>query len=226
MLPEGLIMLSNVRLSFPWIIEPQVRVFDKGETKISYSCDLIMTPEHEGYKAFMLQVAKVATGKWSKDGVKVLEMNKQHSNKRCYGSGDEKIGQKTMTVWDGYAGNVYITATRDPKYGAPQLYKSDGKPVDPLNTMEYNQVARTMYGGCRVNCIVKPWAQDHPTGGRAIRSELVAVQFAGHDDVFGEAKPELSGVFAPVQVSENPNVESTAMPSAPFGELPDFLSVG
>jgi hypothetical protein len=54
-----------------------------------------------------------------------------------------------------------------------------------------------MYGGCRVNVAVKPWLQENKHG-RGIRADLVAVQFAGDDQAFGEGRTDASNMFGAV----------------------------
>jgi hypothetical protein len=63
--------------------------------------------------------------------------------------------------------------------------------------MAYQALTRQMYGGCRVNVAVKPWLQENKHG-RGIRADLVAVQFAGDDQAFGEGAVDASGMFGAV----------------------------
>jgi hypothetical protein len=136
---------------------------------------------------------------------------------RCYGVGTEKVNKKTFKPYDGYAdAGAVFTAGRD---SAPQMIQADGSPVDPANTMAYQQLARKMYGGCRVNAAVKPWLQDNKHG-RGIRCDLIAVQFANDDTPFGEGSVDASSLCgAPAGFG------AVAMPAAPFAQpgLPSFL---
>ena len=220
---SDIIYLSNVRLSFPHLAEPQRQVNEQtGKERISYNCEFILTPDHAGFKQFMAHFASMAQDKWKEHANAVMNLINGDRRSRCFGRGEEKVNKKTMQPYDGYAGNIYITAGRDQP---PQMIQPDGAPVDPANTMAYQALARKMYGGCRVNAAVKPWIQDNQHG-RAIRCDLVAVQFAADDAPFGEGKVDASSMFGAVQQAAGfgpTGGAQAAMPAAPFGGLPSFL---
>lgn len=214
---DGIIMLSGVRLSFPNLVAPQKTKRDDGSDRISYNAEFIMLPNHPGWAAFMTRVGALAVEKWKEHASNVLDMVNKDRKKRSYGSGAEKVNQKTFKVYDGYEGMLFITAGREQP---PQIIQADGSPVDPANTMAYQALTRKMYGGCRVNVAIKPWLQDNKYG-RAIRCDLVAVQFAGDDSPFGEGAVDASGLFTPVATQEAaPVVPGFAMPAAPFQQAP------
>lgn len=217
---SDIIYLSNVRLSFPHIAEPQrQRNEATGQERVSYNCELLMTPDHAGMAQFMKKVGDMAIAKWGEHAQAVLNMVQQDRKKRCFGRGEEKVNQKTFQPWDGYAGHVFITAGRDQP---PQIIMTDGTPVDPSNSMQYLAITRQMYGGCRVNAAVKPWLQDNKHG-RGIRCDLVAIQFAGDDKAFGEGSTDVSSMFGAVQNAPAAAPAAQGMPGAPFA-MPSFLS--
>jgi hypothetical protein len=217
-----IVFLSNVRLSFPHLAEPQKQVNEvNGNTRISYNCEFLMPQDHPGFQQFMARYGALALEKWKEHATNVMNMILQDRKIRCFGQGNEKVNKKTFQPYDGYAGNVYITAGRD---SAPQMIQADGTAIDPNNTMAYQTLARKMYGGCRVNAAVKPWAQDNKHG-RGIRCDLIAVQFAADDTPFGEGAADASNLFGAVQQAAVPGFAASAqpaMPAAPFG-LPSFL---
>jgi len=207
---SDLIFLSNVRLSFPHLAEPQRKVSpETGKERVSYSGDFIMAPDHPGFKQFMAKVNDMALAKWKEHAGTVMSMINADRKLRCYGDGMQKVNSKTFQTYDGYAGQVFITAGRDQP---PQIIQPDGTPVDPTNSMAYQALTRNMYGGCRVNVAVKPWLQENKHG-RGVRCDLVAVQFAGDDKAFGEGAVDASGMFGAV---------AAAAPAAPsfFGAAP------
>ena len=108
--------------------------------------------------------------------------------------------------------NVFITAGRDSQ---PQIIQADGSAIDPNNTMAYQQLTRKMYGGCRVNAAVKPWLQDNKHG-RGVRCDLVALQFAGDDQPFGEGAVDASNLFGSVAAKPAAAASSAGMPLPPF----------
>jgi hypothetical protein len=210
-----IIYLSNVRLSFPNLAEPQRRVNEQtGKERTSYNCELIMPEDHAGFKQFMQKYAEMALTKWAEHANQVMQIIQNDRKLRCFGRGEEKVNQKTFQPYDGYAGNFYITCGRETP---PQMIQLDGSAIDPNNTMAYQQLARKMYGGCRINAAVKPWLQENKHG-RGVRCDLVAVQFAGDDKAFGEGAVDASTMFGAVQTAAAPAAASTGMPG-----LPSFL---
>jgi hypothetical protein len=211
---SDVIFLSNVRLSFPHLAEPQKRVnAQTGKESVSYNCEFIMPADHQGFAQFMKRYGELALDKWKEHANTVMNMIQQDRKSRCYGKGEEKVNKKNFQPYDGYAGHVFITAGRDSQ---PQIIQADGSPIDPTNTMAYQQLTRKMYGGCRVNAAVKPWLQDN-SHGRGVRCDLIAIQFAADDTAFGEGAIDASSMFGTVSAAP-------AAPAAPaIPGLPPFM---
>ncbi len=205
---SDVIYITNARLSFPHLVEPQKQIGDGGKERISYNCELILPPTDPCFAAFMGKVQEMAVTKWKEHAAQTLAMINADRKLRCYGNGAEKVNKKTLQPYDGYAGNVYITAGRDTP---PQIIQADGKPVDPSNTMAYQQLTRAMYGGCYVNAAVKPWLQENKYG-RGVRCDLVAVQFAKPGEAFGEGAVDASGMFGAVASAPAPVGAAPSMP--------------
>lgn len=216
---SDIIFLSNVRLSFPHLAEPQRKVSpETGKERVSYSADFIMPADHAGFKAFMTKINEMALAKWKEHAAQVMQMINGDRKLRCFGDGNQKVNSKTFQPYDGYAGNLYVTAGRDTP---PQVIQADGSPIDPTNTMQYQALTRAMYGGCRVNVAVKPWLQENKHG-RGIRADLVAIQFAGDDKPFGEGAVDASAMFGAVQAAPAGFTAQPAAQAAPMG-LPPFM---
>lgn len=192
---SDVIYISNARLSFPNLVEPQKRVdASTGKERSSYNCELILAPTDPHFAAFMKKCGELALDKWKEHAQAVMQMIQNDRKLRCYGRGEEKVNQKTFQVYDGYVGNVYITVGNST---APQMIQADGTPVDPANTMAYQALARKLYGGCRVNAAIKPWCQENKHG-RGMRCDLVAIQFLKDDAAFGAGAVDTSGMFGAV----------------------------
>lgn len=227
---SDIIFLSNVRLSFPHLAEPQRQVNEQtGKERISYNCEFIMAQDHAGFQQFMQKYGALAVEKWKEHANTVMQMIQGDRKTRCYGRGEEKVNKKTFQPYDGYAGMGYISASRDKM---PQIIDASGNPIDPNNTMACQAEARKMYGGCFVNAVVKPWLQENKHG-RGIRCDFVAVQFFKDGAAFGEGAVDVSGMFgaapvAPAAAPAMPWATPPAMPAAPFpappAGLPSFLS--
>ena len=192
---SNVIFLSNVRLSFPHLTEPQKTVNEvTGSTRISYNAEFIMPESHPSFAQFLALYQRLMSESFAENAGVVMNMIAADRKLRCYGKGEEKVNKKTFTPYDGYAGNVYLTAGSERQ---PQVIQADGSPVDPTNTMAYQALTRAMYGGCKVNAAIKPWVQKNKHG-NGIRCDLVAIQFAGDDTPFGEGTPDVKGLFGAV----------------------------
>lgn len=228
------IYLSDVRLSFPNLVEPQVRVNEQtGEKRISYNCELLMPKEHPGFGQFMQVFANLAAEKGKEHAAALMQMIQSDRKSRCFGAGEEKVNKKTFQPYDGYAGMQFIsTGAKNP----PQMFDAAGKVVDSTNTMAWQAVARKLYGGCRVNAAVKPWWQNpNPAKqvGHGIRCDLIGIQFLRDDAPFGEGSVDASGMFgsvagaAPAPSFMAAPAAQQQMPAAPFGgqaKMPPFMT--
>ena len=208
-----IIFLSNVRLSFPQLVEPRASV--EGGVK-KYSADFIMAPDHAGFQQFMVEYAKLANEKWGANAQQVMQMIQQDRKLRCYGTGSEKIDKKTFQPYLGYANMVYISANKDQPC---QMIQADGKPIDPANTMAYQAMGRKMYGGCYVNAAVRPWLQENKHG-RGVRCDMVALQFAADGEPFGEGVADVSSLFGAVAAAPAAAPAPAGMPFPPFMGMP------
>lgn len=219
---NNLIYLSNVRLSFPHLVEPQTRTSETGKTSSAYNCELIMSKDHPGMAEFFKKYAELALKEWKDNTKTVMELIQQDRKSRCFGSGDEKINRKTFKPFDGYAGHIYLSVKRDT---APQIIQSDGKPIDPNNTMLYQQLTRKMYAGCYVNVAVRPWLQKpKATYGPGIRCDLIAIQFAKDGEPFGEGAVDVSPLFGATE--QTPAFISVPAPFETSGlGLPTFMTI-
>lgn len=205
------IYLSDVVLSFPKLVEASTNS-DFPNSPKKFSVDVILPPNHLGFSQFMGEVGKVAVEKWKENASNVLTVIQNDRRLRCFGNGAEKIKKDTFQPYEGYAGNVYISASSN-EDRPPQIVGPDGKPCDNANTMQRTAMARKLYGGCRVNVAVRPWAQDNQFG-RGMRCELIAVQFLADGTPFGEAPANVEGMFGTVQ---------TVPPLAPAGDIPPWM---
>jgi hypothetical protein len=230
------IYLSDVRLSFPHLAEPQKQRNEvTGKERISYNAEFIMPQTHPGWQKTMQVYGQMMVATFAEHASTVMQMIQNDRKLRGFGVGSEKINKKTFKPYDGYEGQMFITAGSERQ---PQIIQADGQPVDPMNTMAVQQLARKLYGGCRVNAAVKPWVQKNQHG-NGFRFDLVAVQFFKDDAPFGEGVVDASGLFGAVQPAAGPTASGAAlpgfmggfapapqMPAAPFGAppaLPSFL---
>ena len=222
--PE-IIFASNVRPSFPHLVEPHKGKMAAPTAVAKYSSDFLLPPDHPALKQFMQRYLELAQQKWGENANTVMQMIQSDRKLRCFGPGTEKVDKKTFKPYNGYEGNYFIAASRE---NAPQMIRADGSAVEASNTMEYQQLARKIYGGCYVNVALRPWIQENAFG-RGIRCDLVAIQFAKDGEAFGgdavDAAPMFGAVAAPATVPGFAAAPAPAMPAAPFAVpgMPSFM---
>ena len=216
---SDIIYLSNVRISFPKLVEPKTTKSDDGKVRTSWSADFILAPDSPQFKQFMQQCMTLATAEWKERTQTILGMIQSDRKSRCYGNGAEKISKTTLLPYDGYDGNAYVSAISNRQ---PQMIQPNGQPVDATNSMAYMAVARSIYGGCYVNAAIRIWIQDN-THGRAVRCDLVAIQFSKDGDAFGAGGADVTDMFGAVAAPSAAPAQS-AMPAAPFPGMPGMPS--
>jgi hypothetical protein len=105
----------------------------------------------------------------------------------------------------------------------PQIFDAQGNLVPPENTMVCKELARKMYGGCRVNAVVKPWCWVNKQGGNGISNDFLAIQFLADDTPFGEGQTDSSDLMgATPQAAQTPpaGFGPPGMPGAPTWTVP------
>lgn len=205
--------LSNVRISFPKLIEATASAGIPNAKK-QFGADFIMPASHPAFAQFMSEVGKMATEKWGANAGSVLQAVQTDRLKRCFGNGNEKTNKK-YEIHKGYEGMMYVSANSNEDRPPIICRTVDGSEIPNSNTMERSEFARKIYGGCYVNVALRPWAQDNQFG-RAIRCELIAVQFNADGPALGEAVADISGMFGAVQMPA-----AAVAPAMPF---PSFMN--
>lgn len=197
------VRFNNVRIAFPHLYEKQVPKGSPGATP-AFSADFIIDPlvNADEWKAFEQTLLALATNKWPEIAKEVLAAIAQDRKMRCYGKGQEKLHKTTMKPMDGFEGMLYVSGRNT---DTVDIYNQQGKLVDPKNALDVS--SKKIYGGCYVNMAVKLWPQDNAYG-RAIRGELVAVQFLRDGEPFAAHKVDTSGMFAPVEGAPEPTAGS------------------
>jgi len=223
---DDVIFLSNVRLSFPHLIEPQKQVSpETGKERISYNGDFIMPPDHAGFAQFMQRYGAMAAEKWKEHAAVILQMAMANKKLRCFGPGEEVINTKTFAIYKGYEGNFYLSCASD-KDHPPVIVKRDANGLaQPTHDMERQEAAKRFYGGCIVNVAVSAWLQDN-AGGRAPRCNLHAIEFVRDGEPLGDgaAAADIASMFAGV-AAPAPAAATGATPGAmAFPGMPSFLS--
>ena len=212
---QGIIYLTDVRLSFPHLLQAHASA-EGAEPK--FAADFILTPGNPGYEAVRARAWQLAQEKWADIAPQIFAQIEADRKLRNYGNETEKLDKKTMQPLNGYTGNLWIMANN--KY-QPQIVGTDGQVIDAANTMAVQAAAQKLYGGCYVNAAIRPWLQDNQFG-RAVRTDLVGIQFLRDGEPFGQGTPDISGGFgaiqgAPAPVGTVPGQTPGAVPQQGFG---------
>lgn len=161
------VMLSNVRLSFPDLFE--ARSFEQGKGPLKYRASFLMEPNSANHKNILKAAQEVAKEEWKDKAPAILKAASEDSKLKLLVDGNSK-------EYDGYAGMIVVSATRDSTKGRPLVIDKDKSPL--------TQTDGRPYGGCYVNAKIDLWAQNNKWG-KCIRASLLAVQFAKDGDAFG-----------------------------------------
>lgn len=195
---DHIVMLTNARLAFPNLWEPQgVRGDDR--SKPSFGGSFILTPDHPDIAKMRQAIAAVANAKWGERGPEILK-GLIAGDRVCLHNGD------TKTQYDGFAGNWFVStrsSTRPLIIGPDksQLSEADGKP----------------YAGCFVNAQIAIWAQDNQHGKR-VNAQLRGVQFLRDGDAFGGGGVADVDEFADVS-AESADADAPAVDAEGWGDL-------
>lgn len=164
---DGTILIKNVRLSYPHLFHPwsQNEFDDNGKpAKKKFSASLIMPV------------------KTHKDDIVAL---KKHIEELAMTAFKQKLSPERYCVRDGnlngkeeYAKSWYVAAS--------QTADRAPKVVDRNPKKAVTEESNTVYAGCWVNVLLRPWTQNNQQGGKRVNMNLLTVQFVKDDDSFGD----------------------------------------
>lgn len=179
------VKLTGVRLSFPDLF---TAVQYKGAGPFNYRAQFLVEADSKADKDIKAAIAEVAKAKWAGKADANLKGLVGNSQKYCYIDGDTK-------AYDGYAGMMALSATRQEEKGAPLVLDNDKSVLAKGSSR--------IYAGCKVNAGIEFWVQDNDFG-KAIRCTILGVQFAGHDTAFGSGNSVASpDEFDDISVEED-----------------------
>lgn len=157
------IKLNNVRLAFPELFEP-TQVSGQGAFKYRGNF-LIPKSRTDLIEEIKAGIKHVIGEKWgNKDIDKIYNSICNNPNRFCLRDGDSK-------EYDGYAGNLYLSASNKSRplvidRNTSPLTAQDGRP----------------YSGCYVNATVEFYGYDN--NGKGVSASLRGVQFSRDGDAF------------------------------------------
>lgn len=167
------VKINNVRIAFPKLFKAE-RVGDDGDPQ--HSASFIIPKNHPAVKDIEKVIREVAKDKWA-DKADIMLKKITAENKLCLKDGDLKA------EYDGYAGNLYISANNKVR---PFVVDRDKTQLNPDDGV--------IYAGCYVNVVLDIWPMDNKYGKR-INATLLGVQFYKDGDAFAGGAPATEADF-------------------------------
>ncbi|AHB12267.1 ligase [Xylella phage Salvo] len=175
---NGRFLLKNVRLSFPYLFEPDEHEDDNGNKKKSYRVTLLLP------KATHKPVAQKLSRLISEMCEEEYGNPKLAADRKFLRDGDESDVEDHHGCW-----TVTVRETRK-----PILVDRDRQPTEEDDEL--------LYSGAWANVVIRPWAQNGKSMkkknkyGKRINAGFDIVQFVDHDDnLAGNARPDVDEVL-------------------------------
>lgn len=175
---NGRYLLKNVRLSFPFLFEPDEQEGDDGKMKKSYRVALLLPKAT--HKPVALKVKKIIEALAEEE----YGSAKLPADRRFLRDGDESDTEDHHGHW--------VISVRESR--KPILVDRDRQP-----TTEDDEL---LYSGAWANVVIRPWAQNGKSMkkknkfGKRINAGFDIVQFVDHDDnLAGSQRPDVDEVL-------------------------------
>ncbi|MDC9593533.1 DUF2815 family protein [Xenorhabdus sp. IM139775] len=157
------VSLKQVRLAFPDLFEA-TQVNGQGDFKFR-STFLIPKERKDVIAEIEAAIKKVATEKWGAKAEGIIKSIRGNNMRFNFRDGDDKPD------YDGYAGNMYISASNKSR---PLVIDRDRSPLAAQDGKPYS--------GCYVNATISIFAYEN--NGKGISASLSGVQFFRDGDAF------------------------------------------
>lgn len=174
------IVIKNVRIAFANGLWKPYADPSNANAEPKFSCAFLLPKDHPQLPEIVKVMKAVAAEKWgAKAEATYTEL--KAANKVMLHDGDTKAS------YDGYAGNLFISANNRSRpvvldQQKNPLTQADGKP----------------YSGCYVNVSLDLWPQDNKYGKR-INATLLAVQFSHDGEAFSGGESFEDGDFETIE---------------------------
>lgn len=172
--PAGNIITPKARLSFPNLFT--AKPFEDGDDKKFFSTSILIPPGAD------ITLLRQAAEKAAKE--KFGENPKGKLKSPFLNAGDIA----SSSDFEGW------TLIRTKSLSKPGVVAATGQ-----NVVDESDV----YAGRWAAISLRPYAYDHPKGGKGVSFDLQNVQLLDHDDPIGNSKPRAENEFEPVDMPEN-----------------------
>lgn len=162
---DGCIRVDNVVCSYPHLDKPWKKN-EKDREKYSVT-GLAPKETHDDAKKLIVEVINSLL-----TGAKMGKIGAEHKFCRNGDTEDGPLKPETEGMW-------IIKASENPDR-APKVRDQRTKVMTPA------EILKTIYPGCIINILIRPWAQNNEHG-KKINANLIAVQFVKDGTRIGEA---------------------------------------
>lgn len=170
---DGSIRISNVRFSYPNVVEPFVNENDEGKKTKRYKI-VGMMGKKTHQEALAMVKARI------EELLKENKVKALPSDKKFLSDGDESGKDEQEGFWLVSAGEKTKPTLRHWVDGKSVVLDEDDE--DAPNAEEL------FYGGAWGSIWINPWFQNHKKYGKRVNANLRAVMFKQHDEAFGKGR--------------------------------------
>jgi len=181
---DGCIRVDGVIASYPHLDKPWKKN-DADREKYSLT-GLAPKETHGEVKALLVEVINSLLTE-----AKMGKIGAEHKFVRNGDTEDGPLKPETESMW-------IIKASENPDR-APKVRDQRTKVMTPA------EIAKTIYPGCKVNMLIRPWAQNNKFG-KKINANLIAVQFVGEGTRIGEAAIDDDDAWDVIDVEDEPDL--------------------
>lgn len=181
--PIGRILVKDIRVAFAQGLFEASVVGTDPNGKPRFGASFLLPADHPQMAEIEKKIDAVAREKWKDKATAILGAIKK-KDRTCVHDGDDKPS------YDGYAGNLYITAAAQ-ESTPPTILNQDKSVFDA------KKGHKRIYSGARVNASLEIWAQDNSFGQR-VNATVRGVQFYRDADSFSAASAASSDEFEEV----------------------------
>jgi len=159
---DGLIRIDNVRASYPHLDKPW-----SGEEGQEAKFSVVSLLDKGTHKA-----AKDLIVKRINEILKENKTEKIASDKKFIRDGDQMAKPECENQW--------VVSARETR--RPSVRGSDNEVLTP------DEILDTIYAGCYISVLIRPWFQNHAKFGKRVNAGLVAVRFRRDGEPIGEGR--------------------------------------
>lgn len=159
---DGLIRIDNVRASYPHLDKPW-----SGEEGQEAKFSIVSLLDKGTHKA-----AKDLIVKRIDEILKENKTEKIASDKKFIRDGDQMAKPECENQW--------VVSARETR--RPSVRGSDNEVLTP------DEILDTIYAGCYISVLIRPWFQNHAKFGKRVNAGLVAVRFRRDGEPIGEGR--------------------------------------